>query len=74
VHWFIGDDRFVPQSHPLSNMGKARQLFLDRVPVPGHNIHQIETDATDPDGAARRPPPAKKRRRQKALPQFAPES
>jgi 6-phosphogluconolactonase len=54
VHWFIGDDRFVPQSHPLSNMGKARQLFLDRVPAPDQNIHQIETAATDPDGAARR--------------------
>jgi len=21
VHWFIGDDRFVPESDPLSNMG-----------------------------------------------------
>jgi 6-phosphogluconolactonase len=35
-------------------MGKARQLFLDRVPAPDQNIHQIETAATDPDGAARR--------------------
>ena len=30
VHWFMGDDRFVPQSDPLSNMGMARRLFLAR--------------------------------------------
>ena len=30
VHWFIGDDRFVPETDPLSNMGMARRLFLDR--------------------------------------------
>ena len=34
VHWFIGDDRFVPESDPLSNMGTARRLFLDRVRAP----------------------------------------
>ena len=28
VHWFMGDDRFVPESDPLSNMGMARRLFL----------------------------------------------
>ena len=54
VHWFIGDDRFVPQSDPLSNIGMARRLFLDRVPAPRQNIHPMAKDATDPDGAARR--------------------
>src|SRR6202046_3034120 len=39
VHWFMGDDRFVPQSDPLSNMGMARRLFLDCVGVPRGNIH-----------------------------------
>ena len=34
VHWFIGDDRFVPESDPLSNMGTARRVFLDRVGAP----------------------------------------
>jgi 6-phosphogluconolactonase len=52
VHWFIGDDRFVPESDPLSNMGMARRLFLDRVPAPRHNIHPIPTDAVDPERAA----------------------
>jgi 6-phosphogluconolactonase len=54
VHWFIGDDRFVPESDPLSNMGMARRLFLNRVPAPRQNIHPIATDAHEPDDAARR--------------------
>jgi 6-phosphogluconolactonase len=53
VHWFIGDDRFVPERDPLSNMGMARRLFLDRVGAPRKNIHPIATDTSYPDGAAR---------------------
>ena len=29
VHWFIGDERFVPVGDPLNNMGMARQTFLE---------------------------------------------
>ena len=54
VHWFMGDDRFVPEHDPLSNMGMARRLFLDRVRPPRQNIHPIPTDANDPETAARR--------------------
>ncbi len=54
THWFIGDDRFVPQSDPLSNMGAARRLFLDRVGAPDGTIHPMPTEAPDPDEAARR--------------------
>ncbi len=53
VHWFIGDERFVPASDPLNNMGMARQNFLDRL-APNANIHPIPTDTADPDQAARR--------------------
>src|SRR5215472_17240868 len=52
VHWFMGDDRFVPETDPLSNMGMARQLFLDRVGAPRGNVHPIPTDANYPEGAA----------------------
>jgi 6-phosphogluconolactonase len=52
VHWFIGDDRFVPAKDPLSNMGMAREIFLDRFAPPA-NIHPIPTDAADPDESAR---------------------
>ena len=53
VHWFIGDERFVPPHHPLNNMGMARKIFLDLC-APGSNIHPIPTDTKDPEEAARR--------------------
>lgn len=53
VHWFMGDDRFVPESNPLSNMGIARRLFLSQVPSPRQNIHAIASEAKNPDDAAR---------------------
>ena len=52
VHWFIGDDRFVPASDPLNNMGVARDTFIDRYSSDA-NVHPIATDAADPDQAAR---------------------
>jgi 6-phosphogluconolactonase len=54
VHWFWGDDRFVPQDDARSNSGQARRLFLDRVPAPGANVHAIPTNAAHADEAARR--------------------
>jgi 6-phosphogluconolactonase len=54
VHWFMGDDRFVPESDPLSNMGAARRAFLTRVAAPPQNVHPIPTAANDPADAAHR--------------------
>ena len=54
VHWFMGDDRFVPERDPLSNMGAAKHAFLDRVSVPRQNIHPIPTTTNDPEDAAHR--------------------
>lgn len=54
VHWFIGDERFVPAGDPLNNMGMARSIFLDRL-APAANIHPIPTataDPADPDRGA----------------------
>jgi 6-phosphogluconolactonase len=47
VHWFIGDERFVPANDPLNNMGVARTIFLDRC-APAANIHPIPTATADP--------------------------
>jgi 6-phosphogluconolactonase len=47
VHWFIGDERFVPADDPLNNMGVARTIFLDRY-APAANIHPIPTSTADP--------------------------
>ena len=38
VHWFIGDERFVPATDSLNNMRMARQAFLNRC-APLVNIH-----------------------------------
>jgi 6-phosphogluconolactonase len=54
VHWFIGDERFVPADDPLNNMGVARKLFLDQC-APAANTHPIPTavaDPADPDRGA----------------------
>jgi 6-phosphogluconolactonase len=47
VHWFIGDERFVPADDPLNNMGAARAIFLDQC-APASNIHPIPTSTADP--------------------------
>jgi len=54
VHWFIGDERFVPADDPLNNMGMARTIFLNQY-APAANIHPIPTataDPADPDRGA----------------------
>jgi 6-phosphogluconolactonase len=51
VHWFMGDERFVPSSDPLSNGGMAKRLFLDAC-APADHIHMIDTDKGPPDGSA----------------------
>jgi 6-phosphogluconolactonase len=53
VHWFIGDERFVPADDPLNNMAMARKVFLDEC-APHSNIHPIPIDAASPDQSARR--------------------
>ncbi|MEH2511986.1 6-phosphogluconolactonase [Nitrobacteraceae bacterium AZCC 1564] len=53
VHWFMTDDRFVPQDDPLNNMGMARAAFLDAC-APLENVHAISTSAATPGEAAER--------------------
>ena len=52
VHWFWGDDRFVPRDTPDSNYGMARDAMLAHVPVPAANIHGIPIEG-DPSASAR---------------------
>ena len=51
VHWFIGDERFVPADDARNNMRMAREIFLDRL-APKAHIHPILTDAADPNESA----------------------
>jgi 6-phosphogluconolactonase len=51
VHWFIGDERFVPPADPRNNMTVARNIFLDRF-APKDHIHPIPTEVASPDVSA----------------------
>lgn len=53
VHWFIGDERFVPATDSLNNMRMARQVFLNRC-APLVNIHAMATGSANPAEAALR--------------------
>lgn len=53
VHWYWGDERFVPYGDRASNYGMAWKEFLSRAPVPEGHIHFIPTDGT-PESAASR--------------------
>jgi 6-phosphogluconolactonase len=52
VHWFWGDERFVPHDHPDSNYRMTRLALLSRVPVPEANVHPIPTERLNPEQAA----------------------
>ena len=39
VHWYWGDERFVPPDDPESNYRMAREAMLDAAPIPAQNIH-----------------------------------
>jgi ribulose-phosphate 3-epimerase len=52
IHWFWGDERFVPPDHPDSNYRMVREALLSRAPVPAANIHPVETGGV-PAAAAR---------------------
>jgi len=43
VHWFWGDERFVPPDHPDSNFRMADEALLSVAPIPRENVHAIPT-------------------------------
>jgi 6-phosphogluconolactonase len=47
VHWFWGDERFVPHDYPDSNYGMTRAALLAKTPIPAGNIHPIPTERAD---------------------------
>ena len=41
VHWFWGDERFVPRDSPDRNAGQAREALLDHVGVDEAHVHEV---------------------------------
>ena len=52
IHVFWGDERCVPPDHPDSNYAMAREVLLDQVPSPRHNVHRIRAELPPPQAAA----------------------
>jgi 6-phosphogluconolactonase len=52
VHWFWGDERFVPHDDPDSNYRMVHEALLSRVPIPAENIHPVPTEGLSPEEAA----------------------
>ncbi len=53
VHLFWADERYVPPDDPRSNYRLVRETLLDRIAIPGKNVHPMPTDFSDPEDAAR---------------------
>lgn len=41
VHFWWGDERYVPRDHDDRNAKQSREALLDLVPVPAENIHEM---------------------------------
>ncbi len=54
VHFFWGDERYVPHSSPSSNYQMAYSLWLSRLPIAPSHLHPMPTDCPEPDECARR--------------------
>jgi 6-phosphogluconolactonase len=52
IHWYWGDERFVPPDHPESNFRMVREAMLNSAPVPPENIHPVPTVGLSASAAA----------------------
>jgi 6-phosphogluconolactonase len=52
VHWFWGDERFVPHDDARSNYRMVEDVLLSQAPIPIGNIHATPTDTISPGEAA----------------------
>ena len=53
VEIFFGDERAVPPDHADSNYRMAKESLLDRVPIPPAQIHRMQAESPDREGASR---------------------
>jgi 6-phosphogluconolactonase len=52
IHWFFGDERFVPPDHPASNYRMVREALFSRAPVVADHVHPVPTERGTPAEAA----------------------
>jgi 6-phosphogluconolactonase len=51
VHFFFGDDRYVPHDHPNSNYRMAQEVLFSKAPIPPVNIYPMPTGKTAEEDA-----------------------
>ncbi len=52
IHWYWGDERFVPPDHPESNYRMTRVAMLDKASIPADHIHAMKTVGITPRESA----------------------
>ena len=52
IHFFWGDERWLPANNPDNNFFMANDALFARVPIPPQNIHRIDTGLTNPEKGA----------------------
>lgn len=52
VHFFWGDERFVPHDDEASNVRFVRETLLDAIEVPSANVHPVPTSEPTVEAAA----------------------
>jgi 6-phosphogluconolactonase len=52
LHFFWGDERWVPLTSDESNAGVAKRTFLDQVSIPDGRVHPFGTTELEPDVSA----------------------
>jgi 6-phosphogluconolactonase len=53
VHLFWGDERWVPQDDPRSNLGMARRAFIDQVALSDTQVHPVPFESSPHESALR---------------------
>jgi 6-phosphogluconolactonase len=53
VHFFWGDERYVPMNDSNSNYRMVRETLLEHIAIAVENVHRMPTEFIQPDEAAR---------------------
>ena len=48
IHFFWGDERYVPADHSDSNQLMARQAWINKIAIADSNVHPMKTNSNDP--------------------------
>ena len=52
IHFWWGDERFVPPTDPDSNERMARETMLDNMPIPAEHIHPMYREGSAEEAAS----------------------